>query len=92
MTSKNTNNDTRDRRKFWLAAFLCVAGVALLFTGMFIPPAGVISGTVVGGAGELFLLAGSVLGIDAVYAHKLTEIINGIKNDEHQTDSSELPD
>lgn len=77
---KNNTSDIRDKRKFWLAVFLCVAGVAMLFTGMFIPPAGVISGTVVGGAGELFLLAGSVLGIDAVYAHKLTEIINGIRS------------
>lgn len=90
MQSKN-NNDVRDKRKFWLAAFLCVAGVALLFTGMFIPPAGVISGTVVGGAGELFLLAGSILGIDAVYAHKLTEIINGIKSSDRDVDAPEEP-
>lgn len=92
MTSKNTNNDIRDKRKFWLAAFLCVAGVALLFTGLFVGTAGFISGSVIGGAGELFLTAGAILGIDTIYAHKLTEIINDIKSDEPEKSSSESPD
>lgn len=64
-----------DRHKFWLAVGLCVAGVALLFVGMLVNPIGIISGSVIGGAGELFLTAGAILGIDTVYSHKLSEIV-----------------
>ena len=64
-----------DRHKFWLAVFLCVAGVALLFVGMLVNPVGVISASVIGGAGELFLTAGAILGIDAIYSKKLTDIV-----------------
>lgn len=64
-----------DKHKFWLAVFLCVAGVALLFVGMLVSPVGVISASVIGGAGELFLTAGAILGIDAIYSKKLTDIV-----------------
>lgn len=64
-----------DRHKFWLAVFLCVAGVALLFVGMLVNPVGIISASVIGGAGELFLTAGAILGIDAIYSKKLTDIV-----------------
>lgn len=64
-----------DKHKFWLAVGLCVAGVALLFVGMLVNPIGVISPTVIGGAGELFLTAGAILGIDAIYSKKLTDIV-----------------
>ena len=77
-----------DKHKYWLSVGLCVAGVALLFVGMLVNPVGVISGTVIGGAGEIFVLAGAILGIDTVYSHKLQEIVkdtlNGTKADERE--------
>lgn len=72
MTNTNT---TTDNRKFWLSATMCVLGVALLFTGMIVDPVGVITSSVIAGAGEIFITAGAILGIDVVYSHKLTQII-----------------
>ena len=73
LKTNNTLNGIRkmnklDKHKFWLAVFLCVAGVGLLFVGMLVNPVGVISASVIGGAGELFLTAGAILGIDAIYS------------------------
>ena len=79
-----TNNKINDRHKFWLATGLCVAGVALLFTGLFVGTAGIISGSVIGGSGELFVTAGAILGIDAVYSKKLSDIINEILKSERE--------
>lgn len=70
--------DKRDKRKFWLATFLCVAGVALLFAGLFVGEVGVITASVLGGSGELFLTAGAILGIDAIYSKKLTDIVKSL--------------
>lgn len=84
-----TNNKPKkikvsDYKQFWLAVFLCVAGVALLFTGMFLGVEGEIAGSVIGGAGELFLTAGAILGINASYGSKLTDIIQQIKREENE--------
>ena len=62
-----------DRHKFWLAVFLCVSGVALLFTGLFVGDNGVITLT---GSGELLVTAGAILGIDVAYSNKLQEMID----------------
>lgn len=74
-----------DKHKFWLAVFLCVAGVALLFVGMLVNPVGVINPSVIGGAGELFLTAGAILGIDAIYSKKLTDIVKEFTKEDEQT-------
>lgn len=71
-----------DNKKFWLAVFLCVAGSALLFTGVFLPPVGVISSSVLGGSGELLLTGGAILGVDVAYSTKLKDIIKQIKDEE----------
>lgn len=86
MTNTNT---TTDNRKFWLSATMCVLGVALLFTGMIVDPIGVISASVIGGAGEIFITAGAILGIDVVYSHKLTKIIKEVtaNNEDKQKDN-----
>lgn len=65
-----------DKRKFWLAAFLCVAGVALLFVSLFIPPAGVLSTSVLTGSGELLITGGAILGVDVAYSIKLKELLS----------------
>lgn len=71
--------ETFDTKKFWLASFLCVSGVALLFVSLI--NTGVIAGGVLGGCGELFVTAGAILGIDVVYSNKLRDIIRDMKEE-----------
>lgn len=78
-----------DKHKFWLAVGLCVAGVALLFVGMLVNPVGIISGSVIGGSGELFLTAGAILGIDTVYSHKLSQLLKDTMNSNTKPNDTE---
>lgn len=85
MADKNTGSDNR---KFWLSATMCVLGVALLFVGMIVDPVGVITSSVIAGAGEIFITAGAILGIDVVYSHKLTQIIKEITEDKQRNNDN----
>lgn len=64
-----------DSRKFWLGAILALLGVAMLFVGMFIDPQGEVSGSVLGAVGEIFLLAGSLLGLDSYFNFKIKKYL-----------------
>lgn len=64
-----------DSRKFWLGAILALLGVAMLFVGMFIDPRGEVSGSVLGAVGEIFLLAGSLLGLDSYFNFKIKKYL-----------------
>ncbi len=64
-----------DSRKFWLGAILALLGVAMLFVGMFIDPRGEVSGSVLGAVGEIFLLAGSLLGLDSYFNFKIKKFL-----------------
>ena len=64
-----------DSRKFWLGAILTLLGVAMLFVGMFIDPQGEVSGSVLGAVGEIFLLAGSLLGLDSYFNFKIKKFL-----------------
>lgn len=68
-----------DKRKFWLGTVMALAGVAMLFVALFIPPQGEISGSALGAAGEIFLVAGSLLGLDSYFNFKLKRYL---KNDD----------
>lgn len=68
-----------DKRKFWLGTVMALAGVAMLFVALFIPPKGEISGSALGAAGEIFLVAGSLLGLDSYFNFKLKRYL---KNDD----------
>ncbi len=70
-----------DKRKFWLGTVMALAGVAMLFVALFIPPQGEISGSALGAAGEIFLVAGSLLGLDSYFNFKLKRYL---KNDDKQ--------
>lgn len=74
---------TRDDKKFWLGSILAILGVAMLFVAMFIDPKGEISGSVLGAVGELFVLAGSLLGLDSYFDFKLKRYLK--KNDDGDT-------
>ena len=69
-------NVISDKRKFWLACFLCVSGVAMMFVALFIPPVGVLSTSVLTGSGELLLTGGAILGVDVAYSIKLKELLS----------------
>lgn len=64
-----------DKRKFWLACFLCVSGVVMMFVALFLPPVGVLSTSVLTGSGELLLTGGAILGVDVAYSIKLKELL-----------------
>lgn len=64
-----------ENRRFWLGALLILAGVVMLFVAMYIDPKGKIDGTVLGAAGEMFVLAGSMLGLDSYVNYKIKKFI-----------------
>lgn len=72
-------NNALENKKFWLAAFLCVAGVALLFVSLLTN--GEIANGVLAGTGELLITGGAILGIDVVYGNKLKEIANQFREE-----------
>lgn len=69
--------DKIDNRRFWLGAVLAILGVIIMIIGMFIPPEGHISTSVLSGTGEIFLLAGAILGLDQYVNLKVTKILRG---------------
>lgn len=64
-----------ESRRFWLGTVLIVCGVVMLFVAMYIEPKGKIDGTVLGAAGEMFVLAGSMLGLDSYVNYKIKKFI-----------------
>ena len=63
------------------AAVLAIAGLILLFCGLYIDPKGEIHETVLVAYGEILTFAGSLMGID--YHYK-----NRNKNENHSTDKT----
>lgn len=81
-------NVISDKRKFWLACFLCVSGVVLMFVALFIPPVGILSTSVLTGSGELLLTGGAILGVDVAYSIKLKELLSDyIENKDNEKKS-----
>ena len=78
----------RDKVQFIIAGGLMIVGCMLLIIGMFVPPIGVISSSVLIAFGEISTLAASILGIDAIYTNKLQRIVSGMK--EMSNDINEL--
>lgn len=62
--------ETKRSIEFWLAIFLIIAGVVLLFLGFYAVPIGEISASVLTAYGETATFAGSILGIDYNYRFK----------------------
>lgn len=69
-----------ESRRFWLGTVLIVCGVVMLFVAMYIEPKGKIDGTVLGAAGEMFVLAGSMLGLDSYVNYKIKKFIGNNEN------------
>lgn len=64
------------RYHLWIATFLCVAGVALLFMGLWIPPAGEIHPSVLVAFGEVSTFAGALFGVDYSYRYRYRSRFN----------------
>ena len=53
-----------------IALIALVAGIILILSGMWIPPAGVIEPSVLLAYGETLTFVGAILGVDIHYKHK----------------------
>ncbi len=71
-----------DKKRFWLGSILALSGVALLFLAMYLEPKGEISVSVISAAGEIFLIAGALLGLDSYFDFKLKKFLDTQKNTE----------
>lgn len=72
--------------QLWLGVFLAVIGVGLLWTGLFLPPTGVIHASVLTGIGETFTFSGALIGVDYSYKFKAMKLISEIKEKENEED------
>ena len=70
--------------QLWLGIFLAVIGVALLWTGMFLPPIGEIHPSVLTALGEVFTFSGALIGIDYSYKFKTIKYLT-------EKDKEEMP-
>ena len=65
-----------DKKRFWLAVFLMLSGVVLVYIAFFVPPVGEIHGSVLGFFGEVETAAGAILGIDLAVDRKIDKRLN----------------
>lgn len=68
--------------QLWLGVFLAVIGVALLWTGLFLPPTGEIHASVLTAMGEVFTFSGALIGIDYTYKYKTIKYLKGLNDKE----------
>ena len=77
-----------DGRRFWFGSFICTCGVVMLFVAMMIDsassPKGEISGSILGAVGEIFVLGGSILGLDSYVNYKIKRILRNNNNKEEE--------
>lgn len=64
-----------------LAIVLIIAGIILIFVGLFIPPLGIIHSSALWALGQMFALSGSLLGVKEHYDSKLKEVKEEIKDE-----------
>ena len=70
--------------QLWLGVGLAVIGVGLLWTGLFLPPIGIIHASVLTALGEVFTFSGALIGIDYSYKFKTIKYLK-----EHNEDIDE---
>lgn len=80
---------SREDKKFWLGTALCFAGVLMMFIDLFIPPVGELSEIVLWGVGEIFTLAGGLLGLDAYFDFKLKRFMSSNKDQDKEKDDGD---
>lgn len=80
------NKEIKEIYMFRFAVVSFAVGVILIFTGMFMPPVGEISGNVLIGCGEFLSFTAALLGINVHYDNELqkfkSRVIDTIENEE----------
>ena len=74
--------DKRLNIQLWVGVALVVAGLTLLFIGVFMPPKGAIDSSVLVAYGEISTFAGSLIGVDYHYRYKEYETRQRAKKEE----------
>lgn len=62
--------------QLWMAVFLTVAGVVMLFCGFWVAPVGEINNSVLVAYGEVSTFAGALFGVDYSYKVKFKRYLN----------------
>lgn len=93
-----TDNDEvrvkRETTRIWLGSGIAIFGCVIIVIGIFIPPMGIIDGSVITAIGEVFGLSGALLGVFSLNRRdnaKIDSIYNYIENKktEDETDTEE---
>lgn len=63
-----------EKHRFWLGAILSILGVALMFVSLFLPPKGVIDSTALAACGEIFTLAGVLMGLGPYVDYRIKKV------------------
>lgn len=75
--------------QLWLGVILAVCGMALLWTGLFLPPMGIIHASVLTALGEVFTFSGALIGIDYSYKYKTIKYLAKEDEDGEQEENDE---
>lgn len=75
--------------QLWLGVGMAIIGIALLWTGLFIPPLGEIHPSVLTALGEIFTFSGALTGIDYSYKVKSLKYITGMYKNDKDDDNDE---
>lgn len=70
--------------QLWLGVFLAIIGVALIWTGLFLPPIAEIHPSVLTAVGEVFTFAGALIGIDYSYKFKTIKLMTDEKEEDEE--------
>lgn len=68
--------EKKEQINYIIASVAILTGIVLIFCGLFLPPVGEISATVLTGVGEFLTFGGAILGINQVYKGE-TEAFKG---------------
>ena len=61
--------------QLWLGVILSLSGILLLWVGLYLPPIGEISASVLTGFGEVATFSGALIGIDYSYRYQVMKFI-----------------
>lgn len=75
--------------QLWLGVGLAVVGVALLWTGLFLPPTGIIHASVLTALGEVFTFSGALIGIDYSYKFKTIKYLSDKEDEEEEEEEKD---